>query len=146
LVDLKNSNSGDWVGFGCLDYGARLFHSEDVGMKEQMLAAGSVCEVAGEEGEFWIFRFGSLRVRLRKEFVGGAVIPRPPFVWNELVRVKPPRSLRVGKIVSIGWHAKQRCHLFRIEENGKRIKSRYFAYELEDAHSEQSTTTEQPRD
>ena len=122
---------GDWVCYGCLDWGPRLFHPDDAGLKDRMLATGSVCRVDGEDGDFWVLNFGSLRVRLRKELVGGAILPAPPFTWGDPVRVKPPRTQRVGLIRCLGWHAKQRRHLFWIEQDGKTVKNRYFADELE---------------
>jgi len=122
---------GDWVCDGCFDWGSRLFHPDDAHLKEQMLAAGPVCEVAGDEGDFWRLRFGSLRVRLRKQLVGAGLVPRPPFEWGQLVRVKQPRTERVGTIRCVGWHAKRQCHLFWIEQDGKKVKNRYFAEELE---------------
>jgi hypothetical protein len=130
---------GDWVHYGCFDWGPRLFHAEDARLKEPMLAAGEVCHVDDETGEFWVLRFGQLRVRLRKELVGGAVIPRPVFVWGETVRVKPPRTERVGIVRCIGWHAKQARPLFWIQQGGKKVKHRYFDDELELILAEPST-------
>ena len=127
---------GDWVCYACLDWGSRLFHPDDVHLKAAMLAAGWVSAVAGEDGEFWLLAFGPLRVRLRKELIGGAVVPKPPLVWGETVRVKPPRSERAGTIRCVGWHAEQRRHIFWIAEGGRRIKSRYFSEELESVPEE----------
>ena len=129
---------GDWVSYGCLDWGPALFHPDDTCLKEQMLAAGSVCQVAGEERDFWVLRFGPICVRLRKELVGGAVVPPPPLVWGDRVRVKPPRTERSGVIRCIGWHFGRRQHLFWIEEDGRPVKARYFAAELAQVSAEPS--------
>lgn len=128
---------GNWLSYGCLHWGTRLFHPADAHLKDEMLAAGWVCEVAGEDAEFWVLRFGSLRVRLRKELVGGVVIPEPPFVWGEQVRVRPPRTERAGTIRCIGWHSNLQRHLFWIAEGARRVKSRYFAEELERVQTKQ---------
>jgi hypothetical protein len=123
--------AGDWISYGCLDWGPGLFHPDDAHLKEPMLAAGPVCEVAGEDRQFWVLRFGPLRVRLLKELVGGGIVPKPAFVWGDQVRTKPPRTERVGRVHRIGWHASQGQHLFWIEQNGKKLKNRYFTEELE---------------
>jgi hypothetical protein len=122
---------GDWVCYGCLDWGPRLFHPEDLALKERMLARGEVCQVERQEGGFRVLRFGELRVRLRADLVGGRVILPPVFRLGAQVRVKPPRTERVGHVRRIGWHHDRRAHLFWIEQGGKRVKNRYFAEELE---------------
>jgi hypothetical protein len=124
---------GDWVAYGCSDWGPRLFHPDDTHLKEQMLAAGPVCRIAGDGGEYCVLEFGTIRVRLRKESFDGIIVPRPSFMWGQSVRVKPPRTERVGTIRCIGWHTKQRHHLFWIERVGKKVKNRYFDEELEPA-------------
>jgi hypothetical protein len=133
---------GDWVCYGCLDWGPRLFHPDDAGLKDRMLAAGCVCEVIGEDGEFWVLRFGSLRVRLRKELVGGAVVPRPAFDRGDRVQVRPPRTERVGVVRAVGWHDGQQRHLFWIAEAGRQVKSRYLAEELERVQAEPSAAAD----
>jgi hypothetical protein len=122
---------GIWVCYGCLDWGPALFHPADSHLKERMLAAGCVCQVETSEGDFWVFGFGELRFRVREELVGGGPVPRPAFEWGDVVRVTAPRTERVGVIRSIGWHADRHLHLFWIEQDGRRVRNRYFAEELE---------------
>jgi hypothetical protein len=81
--------------------------------------------VEASEGDFWVFRFGELRVH--KELVGGGPVPRPVFEWDDVLRVRPPRTERVGVIRSIGWHADWRLHLFWVGQGGKRMHNCYFA-------------------
>lgn len=50
----------EWICYGCSDWGPRLFHPDDAHLKEQMLAAGPVCEIAGDAPDFWMLRFGAL--------------------------------------------------------------------------------------
>ena len=122
---------GQWISFGCFDWGPRLFHPDDVHLKDRMLACGAICFFEAIEGEYWALRFGSLRVRLRAELVGAGPMPTPPFLYEETVRVKPHRTVRVGRIRSIGRHHKRKAWLFWIESDGKRVKNRYFEDELE---------------
>lgn len=122
---------GGWVCYRCLDWGPRLFHPEDIALKERMLARGDVCQVEGQEGDFWVLRSGELRVRLRSDLVGGCSIPPPVFKVGEQVHVKPPRTERVRRIRRIVWHFDRRAHIFWIEQGGKPVKSRYFAEEME---------------
>lgn len=122
---------GQWIGYGCLDWGPRLFHPDDFHLKERMLACGGIAFFERREGEYWVLRFGSLRVRLHEDLIGGGPIPTPAFDFGDLVRVGPHRTIRVGRIRCIGWHHKRQAHLFYIESNGKRVKNRYFTEELE---------------
>jgi hypothetical protein len=122
---------GQWITYGCVDWGPRLFHPDDFHLKDRMLDCGSVCFFEAIDGDFWVLRFGSLRVRLREGLIGAGSLPTPAFDFEELVRVGEHRTVRIGRIRRINWHGKRRVHLFWIESNGKRVKNRYFTEELE---------------
>jgi hypothetical protein len=122
---------GQWISYGCMDWGPRLFHPDDFHLKERMLACGCVCFFESIEGDYWVLKFGSLRVRLRADLIGAGPLPSPAFDFDDVVRVAEHRTVRTGRIRTIGWHAKRRVHLFWIESNGKRVKNRYFTEELE---------------
>jgi hypothetical protein len=68
---------GQWISYGCLDWGPQLFHADDFQLKERMLACGNVCFFESIEGEYWVLKFGSLRVRLRADLIGAGPLPAP---------------------------------------------------------------------
>jgi hypothetical protein len=102
-----------WGVYGFADLGPDLFHPEDQHQKDTMIRHGDVCECIGEEGEYTILRFGDLlRVRVRSRLLGFHPIEPPAFDYGDRLRVKPPRTLRVGQVRRIIWHAKKREPVF----------------------------------
>jgi hypothetical protein len=60
--------------------------------------------------------------------------PTPEFTVGQLVRVVPSerhQTRRTGIVRQVFWHYKDGRYYFYIEENGKKVSTRYFAVDLE---------------
>jgi hypothetical protein len=61
-------------------------------------------------------------------------LPPPEFSVGDKVRVRVSdtnRTRRTGVIRSSAWHFKEKRHYYYIEQDGKPVKKRYFANDLE---------------
>ena len=120
-----------WQQYACLDWGPALFHPADSHLKEAVLASGNICEHVGDDGEYSILRFGDMQVRLRSRLLALFPCPEPAFKIGDTVRTKPPRTVRVGQVRRIVWHAKNAEPFFILTGSGKSGRNRYFSSELE---------------
>jgi hypothetical protein len=122
----------DWLSYNRLEWRPPWFHTVDAPRNDGP-SAGEVVDGVAQINDLWTMRFGPLLIRLCTRFLGGAncpVIPRPRFQLGDEVRVRPPRTVRVGTIRLVTWHFNQKRYYYKITWRGRDFKTRYDAHEL----------------
>jgi len=106
-----------------------LIHPDDLELAKKHYPHFHFVHKMGSDGEWLVVEYCSFRLRVRPQLFHP--MPSPAFSYGDRVRTLSPRTVRRGVIRDIGWHGTRRTHLYYIYENHKRVRNRYFDYELE---------------
>jgi hypothetical protein len=109
------------------EHGLEFIHSDD--RAQPLRPCGVVWQVVGEDAEYLVFQAGDVCFRAKPVLF--QPIARPRFGYGELVRTRPPRTIRECTVVGIYWHGKREEPVYYLQQNGKRLSRRYWADELE---------------
>jgi len=118
--------------------GLDLIHPEDLATVQTHSPYCVVCEVFGKEGQYLVLRYGQHRFRGKPQLFRS--VPPPAFLVGQRVRTRAPRTVRTGVVCGIGWHYKRNEPSFFLDIDGKPLKSRYWAAELEAVPAEQGVS------
>lgn len=116
--------------------GLDLIHSDDLAIVQANSPHCMLCEIAGNDGQFLVIRFGPYQFRGKPDLF--QAVPPPAFRIGQKVRTKSPRTLRSGIVHRIGWHYKRSEPVFILEVNGRALSRRYWADELEETPTRES--------
>ena len=115
-----------------------LIHPDDWSLVQAHSPQGVVCEVIGKEGQYLTICLGRHHFRGKPELF--QPVSAPLFRVGQPVWTKPPRTSQIGIVRRVIWHFKMNEPLFFLEVNGKGLKSRYRADELEATPAESNPT------
>ena len=109
--------------------GLDFIHPDDLETIQSHSPYCVVCDVIGKDGPYLVIRFGPHQFRGKPELF--QPVSPPAFRIGQCVTTKAPRTARIGVIRGISWHYCTNAPLFTLAVNGKALKSRYWAAELE---------------
>lgn len=119
-----DSYIGSW---GCV-HEASYIAPKDQSAFEANLAAGVTMHCIGEENGFLVLN--DMGTRYLTDPAGYWRRPTPDFVYGQKVFV-PSKGVKAF-VRSICWHHKEKCYFYHVVgEDGKKLKKRYYADDLE---------------
>lgn len=110
------------------EHGIEKIHPDDIAIFSNGIQ-GHVVKVVHEDNIWATVYLVSHVVRVSPSLLKPC--SEPAFKIGDVIKTIPPRTERNGSILAITWHLKQNEPIFYIESDGKQIKARYFARELQ---------------
>ena len=109
-----------------------MIHPEDIQLANEISPVGKVFVKTGRDGRYIVIEFGNNRLRVTPD--NWEPVAGDGFKVGDKVRVlnnNGKNTPKEGYIVSMSWHNKNRSIIYHLSENGKRLKKRYEANDIE---------------
>lgn len=121
-------NHGSWLLYPWFEeHGSSLVHAEDVAAFRKLLPYGKVFQWVEREGDWTVIAYGAQRFRVHPSLA--MPVAAPSFRVGQTVLVR--RHQCAARIVEVQWHYLRNRPFFRVEAAGRRVKTRYWAEDLD---------------
>lgn len=121
-------SDGSWLLYPWFEeHGASLVHAEDLAAFRKLSPYGKVFQWVEAEGDWTTTAYGEQRFRVRPSLA--MPVAAPSFRVGQTVLVR--RHQRAARIVEVQWHYLRERPFFLVEAAGRRVKTRYWAEDLE---------------